>query len=152
MTKRKVSPERKEDATTMEPTVAEIGKPDLAATVARPLMPLLKADTKEKRLYKIACAGTPLTSDFFDEFPDMKELLELALIISARLMVVAACQTALPPTQRISAIRVLAALAGKQIPDGEEDPRFKAPPLAIPTGSKEEVAKTLDKIRAVSGG
>jgi hypothetical protein len=140
----------KEDATTMEPTVAGIGKPDLAATVVRPLS-ILKSDTREKLLYKVACAGAPLGNEFFDQFTDTKELLELSLIISARLMVVAACNTELAPTQRISAIRVLASLAGKQIPEEEDDGKFKgAPPLAIPRGSKEEVANTLETIRRVS--
>jgi hypothetical protein len=147
--KLKTSPERKEDATTTEPTVAEIGKPDLAATVARPLTPLLKLNTREKRLYQLASRGAPIGDEFFDEFPDLKEMLDLALVISARLMAVAACNTELAPTQRISAIRVLASLAGKQVPDEEED-KFKAAPLTIPRGSKEEVASTLDKIRALS--
>jgi hypothetical protein len=111
--------------------------------------PLVKADTREKLLYKIACEGAPLGDEFFREFPDMKELLELALVISARLMIVAVCNGLMPPTQRISAIRVLASLAGKQVPD-EEDDKFKPAPLAIPRGSKEEVNATLEKIRQLS--
>jgi hypothetical protein len=142
---------RKEDkGTDGTPTVAEIGKLDLAATVGlRPL--ILKSDTREKLLYKVACAGAPLGNEFFDQFPDMKEILELSLVIAARLMVVAACNTELVPTQRIAAIRVLASLAGKQIPEEEEDSKFKAaPPLAVPRGSKEEVSATLEKIRQLS--
>lgn len=125
-----------------------------APPVTRPAnaAPLVKTDTKEKLLYRIACSGTPLGDEFFDKFPDVKEVLELALVISARLMVVAACNTELAPTQRISAIRVLASLAGKQVPDPEDEPGFRPAnaPLAIPRGSKEEVASTLDKIRALS--
>jgi hypothetical protein len=114
--------------------------------------PLLKADTKEKRLYVLACRGTPLGQEFFDEFPDRQEVLDLALDISARLMTVAACNPDLAPTQRISAIRVLASLAGKQVPDPEDEAGFKpaSAPLAIPRGSKEEVADTLEKIRRLS--
>jgi hypothetical protein len=151
MTKRKVSPERKEDATTMEPTVAEIGKSDLAATVARPLTPLLRPNTREKRLYQIASAGPLITDAFFEEFPDRQEILELALDISARLLTMAILNGEVPPTQRIAAMRLAASLAGKQVPDPEEDARFKAaPPLAIPRGSKEEVTATLEKIRQLS--
>jgi hypothetical protein len=133
--------------------VADVRRSSLVPPVTRPAnaMPLLKADTKEKRLYQIACTGTPLGAEFFDEFPDMKEILDLALIISSRLMVVAACNADLGAPQRIAAIRVLAALAGKLVPDPEEVERFKgAPSLAIPRGSKEEVANTLDKIRQLS--
>lgn len=123
--------------------------------VARPAnaAPLLKADTREKRLYVVACSGTPLGQEFFDEFPDVKEMLELALSISARLMVVAACNTELAPTQRISAIRVLAALAGKQVPDAEESPLARpGAPLVMPTGASQDVESTLDKIRKLSAG
>jgi hypothetical protein len=151
MTKRKVSPERKEDATTMEPTVAEIGKPDLAATVVRPLKPLVHENTREKLLYKIACAGAPIGDEFFDEFPDRQELLELSLDIAARLLIVAIVNGEMAPTQRIASIRVVASLAGKFVPE-EEDDKFKTPPLTIPKGSKEEVSATLDKIRQLSGG
>lgn len=135
--------------------VAEVRRSSLAPPpVARPAnaAPLLNADTKEKRLYVLASKGTPLGQEFFDEFPDVKEVLELALVISARLMVVAACNADLAPTQRISAIRVLASLAGKQLAPEEDEPGFRpaSAPLAIPRGSKEEVSATLDKIRQLS--
>jgi hypothetical protein len=146
--KPKTSPERKEDATTMEPTVAEIGKPDLAATVARPLTPL--PDTKETRLYNIASKGAPLTSDFFKEFPDMQEIVTVGLSICVRLALIAVCNGELAPTQRIAAMRIFMSLSGKQVPE-EEDDKFKQPaPLVIPRGSKEEVNATLEKIRQLS--
>ena len=102
-------------------------------------------------MYVLACRGTPLGQEFFDEFPDRQEVLDLALDISARLMTVAACNPDLAPTQRISAIRVLASLAGKQVPDPESELAFKPAPLAIPKGSKEDVANTLEAIRRASG-
>ena len=136
--------------------VVEVRRSSLAPPpVTRPAnaAPLLKADTREKRLYVVACSGTPLGQEFFDEFPDVKEMLELALSISARLMVVAACNTELAPTQRISAIRVLAALAGKQVPDAEESPLARpGAPLVMPTGASQDVESTLDKIRKLSAG
>jgi len=134
--------------------VAEVRRSSLAPPVTRPAnaQPLVKTDTREKLLYKVACTGTPLGNEFFDNFPDVKEVLELALVISARLMVVAACNADLAPTQRISAIRVLASLAGKQLAPEEDEPGFRpaGAPLAIPRGSKEEVSATLDKIRQLS--
>ncbi len=114
-------------------------------------MPLLKTDTREKLLYKIACTGTPLGAEFFDNFTDMKEVLELALSISVRLCVVAICNSELAPTQRIACMRLVAALNGKQLPptDEESSPR-PAPPFSIPTGSKEDVTRTLEAIKRVS--
>jgi hypothetical protein len=143
--KPKTSPERKEGAgTSATPTVA-----DLAVTVARPLKPLVRENTREKLLYKIACAGAPIGDEFFDEFPDRQELLELSLDIAARLLIVAIVNGELAPTQRIASIRVVASLAGKFVPEEEED-KFKPVPLAIPRGSKEEVNATLEKIRQLS--
>jgi hypothetical protein len=111
--------------------------------------PLLKPDTREKLLYKVACTGTPLGSDFFDNFLDMEETLKLALSISVRLLTVALCNSELAPTQRIAAMRTIIALNGKQLTE-EEDDKFKNPPLAVPRGSKEEVASTLERIRQLS--
>lgn len=134
--------------------VAEVRRSLLAPPpVARPAnaAPLVKTDTREKRLYEIARACTTNLNDaFFDEFPDRQEILELALDISSRLLTVAILNGDMPPTQRIASMRLAAALAGKQLPASEEGERFQsAPPLVIPKGSKEEVAKTLDKIRQV---
>jgi hypothetical protein len=114
--------------------------------------PLVKTDTREKLLYRIASTGTPLGNEFFDEFPDRQEVLELALLISTRLLTVAICNPDLAATQRISAMRLVASLAGKQLQPDEDEPGFKpaTAPLAIPRGSKEEVNATLDKIRQVS--
>ena len=135
--------------------VAEVRRSSLApAPITRPsnAKPLLKSDTKEKRLYTIACTGTPIGNEFFDEFPDTPEILTLALSISVRLLIVAICNSELAPTQRISAMRLVAALNGKQLPATEDEPSFKgSSPLAIPTGSKEDVTRTLEAIRRVSG-
>jgi hypothetical protein len=115
-------------------------------------MPLLKADTREKRLYKIASMGTPLGSDFFDEFPDKQEILELSLSISTRLLIVAICNSELAPTQRISAMRLVAALTGKELPPNEEDVTANKPtPLTIPALRMDESAqRSVDKIRELS--
>jgi hypothetical protein len=125
-------------------------------SVERPqnAMPLLKADTREKRLYKIASMGTPLGSDFFDEFPDKQEILELSLSISTRLLIVAICNSELAPTQRISAMRLVAALNGKQLPANEEDTTANRPtPLTIPAVRMDESAqRSVDKIREISAG
>jgi hypothetical protein len=135
--------------------VAE-GKRSTLATppVTRPAnaAPLVKTDTREKLLYRIASTGTPLGNEFFDEFPDRQEVLELALLISTRLLTVAICNPDLAATQRISAMRLVASLAGKQLQPDEDEPGFKpaTAPLTIPRGSKEEVANTLDKIRQLS--
>jgi hypothetical protein len=120
--------------------------------VTRPAnaQPLVKTDTREKLLYKIACAGTPLGDEFFDKFPDRQEILELSLDLSARLLIVAILNSEMPVTQRIASMRVVASLAGKNVPE-EEDDKFKTPPLTIPKGSKEDVANTLEAIRRVSG-
>jgi len=151
MTKRKVSPERKEDAGTSEtPTAVDSTIHIPTTTVARPLKPLVRENTREKLLYKIACAGSPIGDEFFNEFPDRQELLELSLDIAARLLIVAIVNGEMPPTQRIASIRVVASLAGKNVPE-EEDDKFKTPPLTIPKGSKEDVANTLEAIRRVSG-
>lgn len=144
---------RKEDATTMEPVAAAPTNSIAAATIAPITRLPLKENTREKLLYKIACSGSPIGNEFFDEFPDRQELLELSLDISARLLITAIVNSEMPPTQRIASMRLVASLAGKAVPDPEEEARFKAaPPLAIPRGSKEEVSATLDKIRQLSGG
>lgn len=133
--------------------VVEVRRSSLAPPpVTRPVnaMPLLKADTREKRLYQIASTGAPIGQEFFDEFPDTEEVLKLALSISIRLLMIAICNSDLAATQRIASMRTVIALNGKQLPASEDDAAFKPPPLAIPRGSKEEVANTLDKIRQLS--
>jgi hypothetical protein len=131
--------------------VAEVRRSSLAPPpVTRPAnaMPLLKADTREQRLYVLASRGTPLGQEFFDEFPDVKEILELALVISARLMTVAACNPDLAPTQRISAIRVLAALGGKQIGPADDEQPSK-PPLQPAVDARSAMA-SIDKIKQLT--
>jgi hypothetical protein len=130
-----------------DPEIAAILYPDSP----KPATALLKTDTREKLLYKIACAGTPLGAEFFDNFPDRQEILELALSISARLCVVAICNGELAPTQRIACMRLVAALCGKQLP-AEEDPTVNrpAPPFSIPAGGTDDVQKSLDKFRELS--
>ena len=93
-----------------------------------------------------------LGDEFFDKFPDMKEILELSLLISTRLLIVAICNSDMATTQRISAMRLVASLAGKQLAPEEDEPGFRpaSAPLTIPRGSKEEVSATLDKIRQLS--
>jgi len=114
----------------------------------------VKADTREKRLYEIARACTGNLNDaFFDEFPDRQEILDLALDISTRLLTVAILNGDVPPTQRISAMRLVAALNGRQLPpaeDGEPTKVWTAPPLTIPTGATDDVQRSLDKIRELS--
>jgi hypothetical protein len=149
-TRKKVSSSEKEDAISETPTAVVPTKDVPTTTVARPLTPLVRENTREKLLYKIACAGAPIGDEFFDEFPDRQELLELSLDIAARLLIVAIVNGEMPPTQRIASIRVVASLAGKNVPE-EEDDKFKTPPLTIPKGSKEDVANTLEAIRRVSG-
>jgi hypothetical protein len=133
--------------------VAEVRRSSLAPPPAiRPqnAMPLLKADTPEKRLYKIACSGTPLGAEFFDEFPDTEKILELALSISVRLLVVAICNSEVSPAQRISAMRLVAALNGKQTgPTDEEQPARPAPPSA-PSVDVSSAIRSIDKIRALA--
>jgi hypothetical protein len=128
--------------------VAEVRRSTLApppATRPANAMPLLKPNTREKLLYKIASAGTPLGSDFFDDFPDMQEILALSLSISTRLLIVAICNSELAPTQRISAMRLVAALNGKQLPATEdEQPRPAPHALAVDISSAQ---RSLDKIR-----
>ncbi len=135
----------------MEPVAAAPTNSIAAATVTptRALTPL--PDTKETRLYKIASAGAPLTSDFFREFPDMQEIVTIGLSICVRLALIAVCNGELAPTQRIASMRIFLSLAGKQVPDEEDGDKFTKPaPLAIPRGSKEEVNATLEKIRQLS--
>jgi hypothetical protein len=119
--------------------------------VTRPpgALPLLKADTKEKRLYEIARACTAnLTDTFFDEFPDRQEVLELALDISARLLAVAILNPEMPPTQRIASMRLAAALAGKQIgPTEEEQPAKQTHTPAVDASS---AMRSIDKIRQLT--
>jgi hypothetical protein len=121
--------------------------------VTRPAdaQPLVKTDTREKLLYKIACTGAPVGNEFFDEFPDTDEVLKLALSISVRLLMIAICNSELAATQRIASMRTIIALNGKQLPATEDDAAFKPAPLAIPTGSKEDVTRTLEAIKRVSG-
>jgi hypothetical protein len=111
--------------------------------------PLLKADTREKRLYKIASMGTPLGSDFFDEFPDVQEILALSLSISTRLLIVAICNSELAPTQRISAMRLVAALNGKQLAADEDEPGAK-PPMPAQSLDAASAMRSIDKIRALT--
>lgn len=131
--------------------VAEVRRSSLAPPpVMRPAnaAPLLKADTREKRLYQIASAGTPLGSEFFDEFPDRQEILELALDISARLLIVAILNSEMPPTQRIASMRLAAALAGKQIgPTEEEQPAKQTHAPAVDASS---AMRSIDKIRQLT--
>jgi hypothetical protein len=144
--KPKVSPTGKEDATTMEQLAAcPTTEPASVAPIARHL----KENTREKLLYKIACAGSPIGDEFFDEFPDRQELLELSLDISARLLIIAIVNGEMAATQRIASMRLVASLAGKMVPP-EDDEKFKPAPLTIPRGSKEEVNQTLEKIRQLS--
>jgi len=134
--------------------VNEVRRSTLAPPpVTRPAnaQPLVKTDTREKLLYKLASMGTPLGDEFFDKFPDRQEILELSLDISARLLIVAILNSEMPPTQRIASMRLAAALAGKPLPASEEDEKFKGtPPPVIPKGSKEDVTRTLEAIRRVS--
>lgn len=124
--------------------------------VTRPAnaQPLIDTDTREKLLYKIACTGTPLGSEFFDQFTSRQEILELTLDISARLCAVAICNPDLAPPQRIAAMRVVAALSGKAMPATDEEPatgKFSSPPLSIPTGTtSEDIQRSLDKFRDLS--
>jgi hypothetical protein len=111
--------------------------------------PLLKADTREKRLYKIASMGTPLGNDFFDEFPDMQEILALSLSISTRLLIVAICNSELAPTQRISAMRLVAALNGKQLAAEDDEPGAK-PPMPAPVIDASSAQRSVDKIREMT--
>jgi hypothetical protein len=130
--------------------VAEVRRSSLAPPpVMRPAnaMPLLKADTREKLLYKIACAGTPLGSDFFDQFPDRQEILELSLDISARLLIVAICNSEMAATQRIASMRVVAALAGKTLPSEEEQ---SSKPLSQPAVDARSAMASIDKIRQLT--
>lgn len=134
--------------------VEEVRRSTLApppATRPANAMPLLKPDTREKLLYKTACTGTPLGAEFFDEFKDMQEILTLSLLISTRLLIVAICNSELAPTQRISAMRLVAALSGKQLPTEEDETANRPPPsFSIPTGGTVDVNKTLEKIRQLS--
>jgi hypothetical protein len=130
--------------------VAEVRRSSLAPPpVTRPAntAPLLKADTREKLLYKLACTGTPLGSEFFDQFPDRQELLELSLDISARLLIVAICNSEMAPTQRIASMRVVAALAGKTLPSEEEQP---AKPSSQPAVDARSAMASIDKIRQLT--
>jgi hypothetical protein len=132
--------------------VAEVRRSSLAPPpVMRPAnaLPLLKADTKEKRLYEIARACTAnLTDTFFDEFPDRQEVLELALDISARLLAVAILNPEMPPTQRIASMRLAAALAGKQIGPTEEEQPAKQP--HTPAVDASSAMRSIDKIRQLT--
>lgn len=134
--------------------VAEVRRSSLAPPpVTRPAnaIPLVKTDTREKLLYKLACTGTPLGDDFFKQFPDRQELLELSLDISARLLIVAICNSEMAPTQRIASMRVVAALAGKVLaPEESETTKPSAPPLAMPTGATEDVQRSIDKFNELS--
>lgn len=131
--------------------VAEVRRSSLAPPpVMRPAnaLPLLKADTKEKLLYKIASSGTPLGDEFFDKFPDRQEILELSLDISARLLIVAICNSEMAATQRIASMRVVAALAGKTLPSEEEQPtKSPMPGQSLDAAS---AARSIDKIRAMT--
>jgi hypothetical protein len=130
--------------------VAEVRRSSLAPPpVTRPAnaQPLVKTDTREKLLYKLACTGTPLGDEFFKQFPDRQELLELSLDISARLLIVAICNSELAPTQRIASMRVVAALAGKIVPSEEEQP---VKPLSAPAVDARSAIASIDKIRALA--
>jgi hypothetical protein len=122
--------------------------------VTRPAnaQPLVTTDTKEKLLYKIASTGTPIGNEFFDQFPDVQEILTLALSISVRQLVIAMCNPDLAATQRIAAMRTVIALSGKPLPAEEDETNAatRPAPLAIPTGSKADVTRTLEAIRRVS--
>jgi hypothetical protein len=155
---KKVDEQEEEENRKALDAAAGVAQPASVKTVEREVtrpanaMPLLKPDTREKLLYKTACTGTPLGSDFFDVFPDRQELLDLAFSISVRLLIVAICNSEVSPAQRISAMRLVAALNGKQLPATEEaDPTTRpAPPLAIPTGAVDDLQKSLDKFRELS--
>jgi hypothetical protein len=118
-------------------------------TRAQNALPLLRADTREKLLYKVACYGTPLGSDFFDQFPDVQEILTLSLSISVRLLIVAICNSEMATTQRISAMRLVAALNGKQLPGEDEQPAKPPTQAAVDASS---AIRSIDKIRALASG
>ena len=133
--------------------VAEVQRSSLAPPpITRPqnAMPLLKADTREKRLYKIACTGTPLGAEFFDEFPNLQEILELALSISVRLLVVAICNSEVSPAQRISAMRLVAALNGKQLAPDEDEPGAKPTAPHTQAVDARSAMASIDKIRQLT--
>lgn len=134
--------------------VAEVRRSSLAPPpFTRPAnaQPLIKTNTREKLLYKIACTGTPLGDEFFDKFPDRQEILELSLDLSARLLIVAILNSEMPVTQRIASMRVVAALAGKVLaPEESETTKPSAPPLTMPTGATDDVEASLKKFREMS--
>jgi hypothetical protein len=135
--------------------VAEVRRSSLAPPpVTRPAnaQPLVKTDTREKLLYKIASSGTPIGNEFFDLFPDVQEILTLALNIAVRQLSIAMCNPDLAATQRIASMRTIIALNGKQLPgDDDEQSARPAPPLAMPTGATQDVEASLKKIRELSG-
>jgi hypothetical protein len=134
------------------PPVASVKPIEREVTRPANAQPLVNTDTKEKLLYKIASTGTPIGNEFFDQFPDVQEILTLALSISVRQLVIAMCNPDLAATQRIAAMRTVIALSGKPLPAEEDETNAatRPAPLAIPTGSKADVSRTLEAIRRVS--
>jgi hypothetical protein len=127
----------------------DYGNPPLTPRPANAI-PLLKPDTREKLLYKLASSGTPLGTEFFDQFPDRQEILELALTISVRLMIVAICNSELVPTQRIAAMRCVMALNGKQLPAEDTETVKPAPPPPASLPSMDQAQRSIDRLRELS--
>ena len=108
---------------------------------------VLSPTTREKLLYKVASAGTPIGNEFFDQFTDIQEILALSLSISVRLLIVAICNGELAPTQRISAMRCVMALNGKQIPATDEEQSTKPVAPQVHAADISSAQRSIDKIR-----
>jgi hypothetical protein len=158
---RKPRPEGGEPATAapVAPSAADdVKKPGRPPKpeVERPedAQPLIKGDTREKLLYKIACSGLPLGNEFFDNFDDEKEIARLSIKIGIRrLALMVSHRDYANDPSFLGAMRLLANLTlGVRIDDTEaERPTISRPSLTMPVGASDGIQSALDKIKDLSG-
>jgi hypothetical protein len=119
-----------------------------------PQSPPLTYDTREKLLLKCASAG--LTDEFFKEFADRKELLDLTCMLGIRRLAIIVCckdPEVADVKDAIAVMRVVLNMVyGENASMNPE--KFIAPPPAatIPAGGLEGIDATMEKMKKFGGG
>lgn len=116
----------------------------------------LVADTREKLLYKYALEGPGISTEFFKDFTDSKELAELVCMMGMRRMavVIATASFEDADVKDFSALmRIILNIAYGET--ASMDPNKFMPEVhtapSIPTGGTEGVDAAMEKFRKLSG-
>jgi hypothetical protein len=77
---------------------------------------------RERRLYEIGLTGLPIGQSFRDEFPDIQEVLRLALVLAVRRLVTIIASKDVADKDFLPAARLIFQLNGKDVGPGDEGP------------------------------